>query len=159
MSKYPTSKSSARDSLALAISLGVWISIQSRSTHHWRIACSKVVWTRKMRFAPGLRKSRKRQSMRLSTLESSAMGGSGSAAPVTTIQAILTSRPPSLTRSSILSSPVTSINEPEARAEMASVSDRRSGLEPASGSSSRSAGFTSCAAPDSSRRMTNWTFF
>ena len=45
-----TSNSSARDSDADAMSLGVWISMKSRSTQYVRSACRNVVWTRKMRF-------------------------------------------------------------------------------------------------------------
>ena len=32
------------------MSFGVWISMKSRSTQYLRIACSKVVWMRKIRF-------------------------------------------------------------------------------------------------------------
>ena len=56
------------------MSFGVWISMKSFSTHQVRSACRKVVCTRKSRFCSGRRRSRKRQSRRLSTLESSAIG-------------------------------------------------------------------------------------
>ena len=79
MSKYSTSNSSARDSLALAISFGVCSSMKSFSIQYVRSACSNVVWMRKMRFDLGWRRSRKRQSMRLSRLESAAIGVSGMA--------------------------------------------------------------------------------
>ena len=63
------------------MSFGVWISMKSRSTHQLRSACTNVVWIAEhQRAASGRRRSRKRQSRRLSTLESSAMGVSGHAA-------------------------------------------------------------------------------
>jgi len=99
--------------------------------------------------------------MRLSRDESAAMGVSGFASVMTSSEPTLTSSPPSFTRSSCFSSPVTRMKEPCESAEIASVVASASAaptLTP-SGSSSRVAGFTSCTAPDSSRRMTNCTFF
>ena len=54
--------------------------MKSRSIHHVRIACSRVVCTRKMRLLRRWRRSRKRQSMRLSWALSAAIGVSGRAA-------------------------------------------------------------------------------
>ena len=97
--------------------------------------------------------------MRLSRLESAAIGVS-SASETTSSEPIFTSRPPSFTRSSCFSSPVTLMNVPCVSAEIASVRARRADASAsAPSSSSRVAGFTSCTAPDSSRRMTNCTFF
>src|SRR6218665_83000 len=59
----------------------------------------------------GGRRSRKRQSSRLSLLESTAMGVSR-AELTTSRDASFTSRPPSFTRSSCLSSPLTPMNNP-----------------------------------------------
>src|SRR5215204_1770814 len=154
------------------MSFGVWISMRPFSTHTPRRACRKVVWMRKIRFCFGWRRSRKRQSMRLSRLESAAIGVSGLASVTTSSEATFTSRPPSFTRSSCLSSPDTLMNEPCESAEMVSVRARRAAFPElvegaaatstgsvSEGSSSRVAGFTNCTAPDSSRRMTNCTFF
>ena len=50
--------------------------------------------------------------MRLSRLESAAIGVSGFASATTSSEPIFTSMPPSFTRSSCLRSPVTVMNEP-----------------------------------------------
>ena len=81
-------------------------------------------------------------------LESSAIGES-SAAAATSMSPIFTSSPPSFTRSSCFSSPVTLRNVPTDSPEMMS----------AIGSDSSDRGCTSCAAPDSSRSTMNCTFF
>ncbi len=79
--------------------------------------------------------------MRLSMPESSAIGVSGMAAPTTLRLSIFTSMPPSLTRSSCLSSPVTVTKLPCARAEIASairsVPEALEGLSAASAGSER----------------------
>ena len=130
------------------MSLGVWSSMKPSSIQCWRIACSMVVCTRKISCASGRRRSRKRQSRRLSIDESSAIGLSF-ATDSTVSDRTLTSRPPSLTRSSALRSPSTVMNEPCMRLEIVAAVSAVSSFT----------GFTSWAEPDSSRRITNCTRF
>lgn len=97
--------------------------------------------------------------MRLSMPESAAMGASGIDSDTIPSVSSLTSMPPSFTRSSCLSAPVTVMKEPCARPEIASVIASFAAEASSPSTASRTAGFTSCTAPDSSRRTTNCTFF
>ncbi len=79
----------------------------------------------------------------------------GSSAATTSSVSILTSMPPSLTRSSCLSSPVT-VTKCPARERRSSSRSSSATSRP---SSPQRAGAPAAAAPDSSRSTTNCTFF